>query len=504
MPSVSGKTFATINPANGKELAQVSEGFAEDVDLAVRAAHAAFARGSAWRTLDASARGALLFKLADLVERDRKQLAALESLDNGKPFAMADAVDLDLAIKCLRYYAGWADKQYGKVAAIDGPFLAYTRLEAIGVVGQIIPWNFPLLMCMWKIAPALCCGNTVVLKPAEQTPLTALHVAALVGEAGFPPGVFNVIPGFGPTAGAALVAHPLVEKIAFTGSTEVGRIIQREAAGTLKRVTLELGGKSPLIVCADADIDVAVETAHSGIFFNSGQVCCASSRVFVHASIYDAFIAKSALRAKARTVGDGFSGAEQGPQVDKDQLDRVLGYIVAGKAEGATVVAGGAQHGTVGYFVQPTIFADVSDDMKIAKEEIFGPVMAVLKWTDTEEVIDRANSSDYGLAAAVLTKDLDRAITISNGLRSGVVWVNTYNVLQCSTPFGGYKSSGIGRELGEYVLPNYYEASREILPTATLRNKLPRPAHPHTRIPAAALLQVKSVIIAIPPAAKNS
>ena len=472
MPSVSGKTFATINPANGKELAQVSEGFAEDVDLAVRAAHAAFARGSAWRTMDASARGALLFKLADLVERDRKQLAALESLDNGKPFAMADAVDLDLAIKCLRYYAGWADKQYGKVAAIDGPFLAYTRLEAIGVVGQIIPWNFPLLMCMWKIAPALCCGNTVVLKPAEQTPLTALHVAALVGEAGFPPGVFNVVPGFGPTAGAALVAHPLVEKIAFTGSTEVGRIIQREAAGTLKRVTLELGGKSPLIVCADADIDVAVETAHSGIFFNSGQVCCASSRVFVHASIYDAFIAKSALRAKARTVGDGFSGAEQGPQVDKNQLDRVLGYIAAGKAEGATVVAGGAQHGTVGYFVQPTIFGDVRDDMKIAKEEIFGPVMAVLKWTETEEVIDRANSSDYGLAAAVLTKDLDRAITISNGLRSGVVWVNTYNILQCSTPFGGYKSSGIGRELGEYALANFYE--------------------------------VKSVIIAIPDAAKNS
>jgi acyl-CoA reductase-like NAD-dependent aldehyde dehydrogenase len=318
--------------------------------------------------MDASARGTLLYKLADLVERDRKQLAALESLDNGKPFAMADAVDVDLAIKCLRYYAGWSDKQYGKVASIDGPFLAYTRCEAIGVVGAITPWNFPLLMCMWKAAPALCMGNCIILKPAEQTPLSALHFAALVGEAGFPPGVFNVVPGYGPTAGAALVAHPLVEKIAFTGSTEVGRIIQREAAGTLKRVTLELGGKSPLIVCADADIDVAVETAHSGIFFNSGQVCCASSRVFVHASIYDAFLAKSALRAKARTVGDGFSGAEQGPQVDKDQLDRVLGYIAAGKAEGATVVAGGAQHGTVGYFVQPTIFGDVRDDMKVREQ----------------------------------------------------------------------------------------------------------------------------------------
>lgn len=332
--------------------------------------------------------------------------------------------------------------------------------------------SYPPRLARAQLGPALACGNCVVLKPAEQTPLTALHLASLIGEAGFPPGVVNVVPGFGPTAGAALVQHKLVEKIAFTGSTEVGRLIQREAAGTIKRVTLELGGKSPLIVCADADIDSAVETAHSGIFFNSGQVCCASSRIFVHEDIYDAFCAKSALRAKARTVGDAFSGAEQGPQVSKEQLDIVLGYIEKGKAEGATVAAGGKQHGSVGYFVEPTIFTGVTDSMTIAKEEIFGPVMAVLKWRDVEEVIDRANSSAYGLAAAVLTKNIDQALTISNGLRAGVTWINTYNILGCGTPFGGYKSSGIGRELGEYALANFYE--------------------------------VKSVIIAIPDAAKNS
>ena len=393
--------------------------------MAVRAAHAAFARGSPWRKMDASDRGLLLMTLASLIERDRKTLAALDAIDNGKPVGVADAVDVSLAIKCFQYYAGFADKTFGQTIPADGPFLCYTRHEAIGVVGQIIPWNFPLLMAAWKLAPALCCGNTVVLKPAEQTPLSALHLASLIAEAGFPPGVVNVVPGYGPTAGAAIVAHPLVDKVAFTGSTEVGRIIQREAAGTIKRITLELGGKSPLIICADADLDAAVETAHNGLFFNSGQVCCASSRVFVHESIHDAFVAKSVLRAKARTLGSWSSGAEQGPQVDAEQLSRVLGYIAAGKREGAVCEVGGEQHGKEGYFVQPTIFSGVKDEMTIAKEEIFGPVLSVLKFSTNDEVIDRANSSIYGLAAAVMTKDLNTAITISNGLRSGVVWVNT-------------------------------------------------------------------------------
>lgn len=463
VPSKSGKVFATINPATAEKICDVSEGFAEDIDVAVEAAAAAFRRGSAWRTMDASARGGLLFKLADLIERDREIIAKIEALDNGKPYAMANGVDLHLAIKCFRYYAGWADKVYGKTIPLDGPFLSITRHEALGVVGQIIPWNFPLLMAAWKLGPALACGNVVVLKPAEQTPLSALYLASLIREAGFPPGVVNVVTGFGPTAGAALVAHPKVDKIAFTGSTEVGRIIQREAAGLIKKVTLELGGKSPLIVCEDADVDEAVETAHNGLFFNQGQVCCAGSRVFVHAKIYDEFVAKSAARAAKRTLGDCFSGADQGPQVDETQHKSVLRYIDVGKAEGARLVCGGGAHGDKGYFVQPTIFADVTDGMTIAKEEIFGPVLSVLKFDTYDEVIDRANATIYGLAAAVMTKDIDRAITVSCALRSGVVWVNTYNILECQTPFGGYKQSGVGRELGEYGLQQYSEVKSIII-----------------------------------------
>jgi len=454
----------------------VAEGFADDVDAAVKAAHAAFARGSKWRTMDASERGRLLYKLADLMERDAETLATLDSVDNGKPKHIALGVDTHLAIKCFRYYAGFADKVYGQTIPLDGPFLSYTRHEALGVVGQIVPWNFPLLMATWKLAPALAMGNVVVLKPAEQTPLSALYLASLFREAGFPAGVVNVVTGFGPTAGAPLVAHPLVSKIAFTGSTEVGRIIQREAAGLIKNVTLELGGKSPLIVCADANVDEAVDTAYNGLFFNSGcvvdlrqgqgqaaparlmfspchhlrpslhrlhstphslpsprcsQVCCASSRVYVHESIYDEFVAKSVARATARTLGDCFSGAEQGPQVDEAQFKIVMGYIEAGKAEGAKLMCGGAPHGDKGYFVKPTVFADVTDSMKIAREEIFGPVLSVLKWSDVEDVIARANDTIYGLAAAVLTKNLDLGITISNALRAGVCWVGCYNILEC-------------------------------------------------------------------------
>jgi len=329
------------------------------------------------------------------------------------------------------------------------------------VVGQIIPWNFPLLMASWKLAPALTSGCVVVLKPAEQTPLSALHLAHLFKEAGFPPGVVNVLPGFGPTAGAALVKHPLVNKVAFTGSTEVGRIIQKEAAGTIKNVTLELGGKSPLIVCADADVDKAVEMAHFSLFFNQGQVCCAASRLYVHEKIYDAFLAKSVERARRRTVGHGFSGAEQGPQVDQEQLNRVLGYIETGVKEGAKLECGGKRHGDKGYFVEPTIFSGVTESMTIAREEIFGPVMSILKWggggDEVGDILKRANDNEYGLAAAVATKDLDTALTIAHGLRTGVVWVNCYDILEACVPFGGYKQSGIGRELGEYGLTQYSE-----------------------------------------------
>lgn len=461
--SVSKKTFATINPATGEPICHVAEGDAADIDLAVNAAFNAFKRGSAWRSMSHSDRGRLINKLADLLERDQDHLGSLDALDNGKPKHIAVGVDAALAIKCFRYYAGFADKHYGKTIPLDGDFFSYTRLEAVGVIGQIIPWNFPLLMAAWKVAPALATGNVVVLKPAEQTPLSALHFASLVKEAGFPPGVFNVVTGFGPTAGAPLVAHPKVDKIAFTGSTEVGKIIQREAAGLLKRVTLELGGKSPVIVCEDADIDAAVEAAHNGLFFNSGQVCCAGSRVLVHEKIYDAFVEKSVAMAKARKVGDCFSGAPQGPQVDADQFKKILGYIDAGKKAGARLCCGGNVVGDKGYFIEPTVFADVTDDMVISREEIFGPVIAITKFSTDEEAIERANDTIYGLAASVHTTSLKRAINISHAIRAGVVWVNTHNVLECQSPFGGYKQSGSGRELGEYGLAQYTEVKSVIV-----------------------------------------
>jgi len=457
--SVSGKTFATVNPASGAEICQVQEGDKADIDCAVAAARAAFKLGSAWRTIDASARGGLLYKLADMIERDRLYLASLESLDNGKPFTDAFNIDLGLTIKCYRYYAGWADKNHGKQIPVDGPFLSYTRHEPVGVCGQIIPWNFPLLMQAWKLGPALATGNTVVMKLAEQTPLTGLAVAELVREAGFPPGVVNIVPGFGPTAGAAISEHMDVDKVAFTGSTAVGHIIQQAAgASNLKRVTLELGGKSPLIVMDDADLDHAVETAHFALFFNQGQCCCAGSRLMVQAGIYDEFVKRATARAKRRTVGDPFSaGVEQGPQVDSDQFNTVMGYIQAGVAEGACLQAGGGRWGEAGYFVQPTVFSDVTDEMKICKEEIFGPVQVIQKFSTMEEVVERANKNSYGLAAAVFTKDVGKALYMSNSLRAGTVWVNCYDVLEAQVPFGGYKQSGVGRELGEYGLEAYTE-----------------------------------------------
>merc|ERR1719458_1224063 len=408
--------------------------------------------------MDASHRGRLLYQLADLMERDANYIASLETLDTGKPIGVSVAADVDLSIKCYRYYAGWADKNYGKTIPIDGPYFSYTRHEPVGVCGQIIPWNFPLLMQAWKLAPALATGNCVVMKLAEQTPLSGLYVGELTKEAGFPAGVVNIIPGYGPTAGAAIAEHPKVDKVAFTGSTEVGKIIQRAAANNIKRVTLELGGKSPTIVLADADIDQAVETAHFGLFFNIGQCCCAASRLMVEESIYDEFVEKSVARAKARTVGDPYDPRnEQGPQVDKEQFEKILGYIEHGKSEGAKLLTGGARFGDRGYFVQPTVFGDVTDDMKICKEEIFGPVQSIQKVKNVEDAIERANNNNYGLAAAVFTETLGKAMYVSNSLRAGTVWVNTYNTFSAAAPFGGYKESGIGRELGQNGLDNYTE-----------------------------------------------
>ena len=456
--SESGKTFPTINPATGEEIAQVAAADSADVDRAVRAARAAF-EGGPWRKISAAERGRLLNRLADLIERNADELALLESLDNGKPYQVAKAADLPLTIACYRYFAGWADKVQGKTIPIAGDYFCYTRHEPVGVVGQIIPWNFPLLMQAWKLGPALATGNTVVMKPAEQTPLTALRVGELIVEAGFPEGVVNLLPGYSPTAGAAIANHMDVDKVAFTGSTEVGHLIMEASAkSNLKRVTLELGGKSPNIVFADADMDQAIEGSHFALFFNQGQCCCAGSRLFVEDKCYDEFVEKSVARAKARKVGDPFDAStEQGPQVDRAQFDKVLSYIDAGKREGASLLCGGGRWGDRGYFVEPTVFADVEDHMKIAEEEIFGPVMSIIKFKDMSDVIGRANRTMYGLAAAVWTRDIGKAHAIANGVRAGTVWVNCYDVFDAAAPFGGFKQSGIGRELGEYGLQQYTE-----------------------------------------------
>jgi aldehyde dehydrogenase (NAD+) len=456
--SESGKTFPSINPATGEEIGQVAEADAADVDKAVRAARRAFEHGP-WRKTSASERGRLLYRLADLIEQNADELAQLETLDNGKPVAMARAADLPLTIACYRYYAGWADKIQGKTIPVSGDYFCYTRHEPVGVVGQIIPWNFPLLMQAWKLGPALAAGNTVLLKPAEQTPLTALRVGELIVAAGFPAGVVNILPGYGPTAGGAIASHMDVDKVAFTGSTEVGHLIMRAAADSnLKRVTLELGGKSPNIVFADADMDQAIEGSHFALFFNQGQCCCAGSRLFVEEKAYDQFVEKSVARAKKRTVGDPFDRAtEQVPQVDDVQFEKVMSYIEAGKREGAALLCGGKRVGDRGYFIEPTVFADVKDTMKIAQEEIFGPVMSIIKFKDLDEVIERANKTIYGLAAAVWTRDITKAHAIANNVRAGTVWVNCYDVFDAAAPFGGFKQSGLGRELGEYGLQQYTE-----------------------------------------------
>jgi aldehyde dehydrogenase (NAD+) len=455
--SASGKTFESYNPATGEVLATVSEAGPEDIDRAVKAARKAFDEGP-WQKMTAAERSRIMYKLADLMELHKDELAQLETLDNGKPIRETSNADIPLAIEHMRYYAGWSTKIVGQTIPVNGPFFNYTRHEAVGVVGQIIPWNFPLLMAMWKLGAALATGCTIVLKPAEQTPLSALYLAELMEEAGFPAGVVNIVPGFGETAGQPLVDHPLVDKIAFTGSTEVGKSIMERASKTLKRVTLELGGKSPNIILPDADLSKAIPGALNGVMFNQGQVCCAGSRVFIQKKQFDNVVADMASHAEKIKQGAGLhSDTEIGPLVSIEQQNRVLGYIEKGINEGAELVVGGQKPFEEGYFVSPTIFANVKDEMTIAKEEIFGPVISAMPYDDLDELIARANNSEYGLAAGVWTQDVGKAHYIANNLRAGTVWVNCYNAFDAASPFGGYKQSGIGREMGSYALNNYSE-----------------------------------------------
>jgi len=459
--AASGKTFPTYNPATGEVLAEIAEGDREDVDRAVKSARRAFDSGP-WRKLTASERGRLIWKLADLLEANRDEFATLETLDNGKPFTVARAADVPLAVDLFRYMAGWATKIEGNTIPLSVPYtpgakyLAYTLREPVGVVGQVIPWNFPLLMAAWKLGPALATGCTVVLKPAEQTPLSALRLGELIQEAGFPEGVVNIVPGYGETAGAALAAHNDVDKIAFTGSTEVGKLIVHAATGNLKKVSLELGGKSPNVIYKDADLDTAIPGAASAIFFNHGQCCCAGSRLYVEKSIFDRVVEGVADHAKNIKVGSGLEpDTQMGPLVSEEQLNRVCGYLEAGFSEGAKAMAGGQKKGDRGYFVEPTVLVNTNESMKVVQEEIFGPVVAAMPFSDPEEILPRANDSAYGLAAAVWTGDIGKAHRTADALRAGTVWINCYNIFDAALPFGGYKQSGWGREMGHDVLQLY-------------------------------------------------
>lgn len=464
--SVSGKTFPTINPSTAEKTCDVQESDKADVDIAVKAAREAVKLGSTWRRMDASARGCLINKLADLMERDAKHLSALETLDNGMVIGLSYGVVVG-AIKHLRYIAGWADKIHGKTIPIDGDYFCYTRYEPVGVVAAIVPWNFPLFLLSLKMGGALACGNSIVIKPAEATPLSTLYLASLVKEAGFPPGVVNILPGYGATAGAALSEHMDVDLITFTGSTAVGRLIQQASGkSNLKRVALELGGKSPNIVFADADLDYAVEVSHQGLFMNSGQLCVAASRTFVQEEIYDEFVKKSVARAKKRVIGNPSEPTtEGGPQINEQAVDKIMSLIESGKQQGAKLECGGKRHGDKGYYVESTVFSNVQDDMRIATEEIFGPVQQLIKFKTLDEVTERANNTKYGLAAAVFTKDIDKAIAIANSVSAGIVWVNTYSIMGGPIPFGGYKMSGIGREGGEDGLMEFLEIKTVIIKT---------------------------------------
>jgi len=454
-----GKTLDSINPATGEVLTSVVEASAQEVDRAVEAARRAFA-GGRWRAMPASERGRMIWQLADLVENHIDELAELETLDNGKPIFESRQVDLPMVVDVLRYYAGWATKIHGETVNASDTAFTYTLREPVGVVGLIIPWNFPLLLASWKLGPALACCNTMVLKPAEQTPLTALRFGELAVEAGLPAGVLNIVTG-GPETGKAMVRHPGIDKIAFTGSTIVGKEIMRSGADTIKRVTLELGGKSPNIVFADSDLDSAVRGAVNGIFYGKGEVCNAGSRLFIESRVRDEFMNKLVARAKKMQPGDPLDPkTRMGAIVSREQMNTVLGYIDAGKKEGAQLIAGGkpvSVDGGNGFFIEPTIFDGVHNDMKIAQEEIFGPVLATLSFDDVDQVVELANRSPYGLAAAVWTKDLKKAHQVSRRLRAGTVWINTYGLMDASLPFGGYKSSGFGRELGQAALEHYTE-----------------------------------------------
>jgi phenylacetaldehyde dehydrogenase len=461
--AASGKTFATIDPATEQEIVQVAHGEAEDIDRAVGAARRAFQEGP-WPSVTPSERGQIIWRLADLLNAHADEFAELEALDNGKPLSVARTADVPLAVDLFRYMAGWATKIEGDTIPISVPgTLAYTLLEPVGVVGQIIPWNFPLLMAAWKLGPALTAGCTVVLKPAEQTPLSVLRLGELFQEAGLPDGVLNIVTGFG-DAGAHLAAHPGVDKVAFTGSTEVGKLVVQAASGNLKKVSLELGGKAPLVIYRDADIDRAIANASLAAFFNHGQCCTSGSRLYVERDVYDAVVDGIASEAKKIKVAPAFDpGSQMGPLISRDQFDRVAGYLAAGFADGASAVAGGGRYGDKGYFVEPTVLTNVSPDMSIAREEIFGPVLPAMPFDDPREIAAAANDTNYGLAAGVWTKDISKAHKTAALVRAGTVWINTYHVYDAALPFGGYKESGWGREMGHEALRNYLESKSVVV-----------------------------------------